>query len=133
MTARADHVRMSRGPLAVAALGVAVWLAVVAGAGAAGGDPIQFPTGWSHAEINVTQNGVSHTLIYDRGRVQSVSPGAVVLKERDGSVVSVPVSAATNVRVNGQPATLAQVKRRFQATTIRLDGGSATQLRAFSP
>jgi hypothetical protein len=76
---------------------------------------------------------VSHTLIYDRGRVQSVSPTAVVLKERDGSVVSVPVSAATNVRVNGQPATLAQVKRRYQATTIRVDGGSATQLRAFSP
>jgi len=124
-------VHMSRGPFAAAVAAVAVWLAVAAGAGAAGGDPIgQFPAGWSHAEINVTQNGASHTLIYDRGRVQSVSPTAIVLKERDGSVVTVPVSSATVVRVNGQPATLAQVKRRFQATTLRVDGGAATQLRA---
>jgi hypothetical protein len=130
MTAPGNHVGMSRGPLTVAGAALALWLVLVAGAGAAGGDPIQFPGGWSHAEINVTQNGVSHTLIYDRGRVQSVSPTAVVLKERDGSVVSVPVSSATSVRVNGQPATLAQVKRRMQATTIRVDGGTATQLRA---
>jgi hypothetical protein len=130
MTVRGNHVGMSRGPLAVAGAALAVWLVLVAGAGAAGGDPVQFPAGWSHAEINVTQNGVSHTLIYDRGRVQSVSPTTVVLKERDGSVVSVPVSPATSVRVNGQPATLSQVKRRMQATTIRVDGGAATQLRA---
>jgi hypothetical protein len=129
MTARADHVRMTRGRLLVVA--AVASLAVAAGAGAAGDDPIgRFPAGWSHAEINVTQNGVSHTLIYDRGRVQSVSPSAVVLKERDGSVVTVPVSSATVVRVNGQLATLAQVKKRYQATTLRVDGGAATQLRA---
>jgi hypothetical protein len=126
--------RMSRGPVVLALVAAAAALAIAAGAGAAGGDPIgRFPAGWSHAEINVTQNGVSHTLIYDRGRVQSVSPAVVVLKEVDGSVVSVPVSATTDVRVNGIPATLAQVKRRFQATTLRVDGGAATQLRAFRP
>jgi hypothetical protein len=126
--------RMSRGSLVLAVAAAAAALAVAAGAGAAGGDPIgRFPAGWSHAEINVTQNGVSHTLIYDRGRVQSVSSTAVVLKELDGSVVSVPVSATTDVRVNGSPATLAQVRRRYQATTLRVDGGAATQLRAFRP
>ena len=40
------------------------------------------------------------------------------------------VSPQTVVKVNGRPATLAQIKRRFQATTLRLDGGAATLVRA---
>jgi hypothetical protein len=126
--------RMSRGPVVLALVAAAAALAIAAGAGAAGGDPIgRFPAGWSHAEINVTQNGVSHTLIYDRGRVQSVSATNVVLRERDRSIVTIPVSAATKVRVDGQAASLADVQPGYLAMTLRVDGGAARQLRAFRP
>jgi hypothetical protein len=115
-------------------LATALVTAIVAAAGSAGAAVApaeQFPPGWSHAEINVTQAGTSHTLIYDRGRVQSVSPSAIVLRERDGSIVTIPVSPQTVVKVNGRPATLTQIKRRFQVTTLRIDGGAATLVRAF--
>ena len=122
---------MNRARTLFAAAVTIVVVAAVASAGAAGEPTEQFPPGWSHAEINVTQAGVSHTLIYDRGRVQSVSASELVLRERDSSVVTIPVSPQTIVKVNGRPATLAQVKRRFQAITLRIDGGAATLVRAF--
>lgn len=114
--------------ITAAATGLAV--AALGSAGAAGAPGETFPAGWSHAEINVTQGGVSHTLIYDRGRVQQVSPTELVIRERDNSVVMVPVSPQTVVKVNGRPATVAQIKKRFQATTLRVDGGAATLVRA---
>ena len=121
---------MNRWRTIITAAATTLVLAAVGSAGAAG-DPVErFPAGWSHAEINVTQAGVSHTLIYDRGRVQQVSPTALVIRERDNSIVTIPVSPQTVVKVNGRPATLTQIKKRFQATTLRIDGGAATLVRA---
>src|SRR5262245_4549781 len=111
---------MERWRTIITAAATAVAVAAVGSAGAAGDGGERFPAGWSHAEINVTQGGVSHTLIYDRGRVQQVTPTALVLRELDNSVVTIEVSPQTVVKVNGRPATLAQVKKRFQATTLRV-------------
>jgi hypothetical protein len=121
---------MERWRTVITAAATALAVAAVGSAGAAGDGGERFPAGWSHAEINVTQGGVSHTLIYDRGRVQQVSPSALVLRELDNSVVTIEVSPQTVVKVNGRPATLAQIKKRFQATTLRVDGGAATLVRA---
>jgi hypothetical protein len=109
-------------------------LALTVGGSAVAGGPIgSLPRGWSHAEINVTIKGQAHTLILDRGRVQSTSTSTLVLKERDGSVVTVPVSSTTKVRVNGQPGSLSDVQVGFLAVTVRVDGGAAKRVHAFDP
>jgi hypothetical protein len=108
--------------------------AALTGTAFAGGFQDQLPAGWSHAEINVTdKRGVSHTIILDRGRVQSVSAAAIVLRERDGSVVTVPVNPQTKVRVNGTAASLSGVRAGFRAFTFRVDGGAAKRVGAFAP
>jgi hypothetical protein len=116
-----------------AVFGACLTLAGVAAAAGGPGPIASLPPGWSHAEVNVTINGQPHTLIYDRGRVKSVSSSALVLKERDGSVVTIPVGAKTKVRVNGQPASLTDVQQGYFASTLRIDGGPARLVRAFAP
>lgn len=97
---------------------------VAAGAQAAPG----LPPGWSHAQINVTINGAPHTLVYDRGRIIAVGPSSVTLRERDGSVWTIDVSASTQITIDGQPGSLPQVRRLETATTMSIDGGPATKL-----
>ncbi len=86
------------------------------------------PPGWSHAEVNVVIKKVPHTLTYDRGRVAAVTASSVTLRERDGSLWTIPVTAATVVRIAGQPSSLAQVRRFETATAVRIDGGPAATL-----
>ena len=105
----------------------------VTAAALAGGPIDSLPRGWSHAEINVTVNGTPHTLIFDRGRVQSASASAIVLRERDRSVVTVPVNGRTRVWINGQPGSLSDVQPGFFAVTVRVDGGAAKKVRAVRP
>jgi hypothetical protein len=117
------------------------WLAVVlaaltlsglaGAAGAAGVPPFpRLPGTWSHAEINVTLNKKPHTLILDRGKVIKVSPTQLTLRERDGSTVVVPLSASAIVTVNGIDSTIYSLKRKMNATTMRIDGGPAVRIRA---
>jgi hypothetical protein len=66
-----------------------------------------------------------------RGVVQSVSARAVVLKELDGSSVSVPVDATTRVFVDGKPASLGAVKPGFLVVAKWVVGKVAQELQAF--
>jgi hypothetical protein len=86
------------------------------------------PPGWSHAEINVIVKGVPHTLVYDRGRVQAVSATSLTLRERDGSSQVINVSPSSQVTIDGQPASLTQVRRSEIAITLRIDGADATRV-----
>ncbi len=86
------------------------------------------PPGWSHAEVNVVIRRVPHTLSYDRGRVVSTTSSSVTIRERDGSLWTIPVASTTVIRIAGRPATIDQVKRLEQATTVRIDGGPAATL-----
>jgi hypothetical protein len=86
------------------------------------------PPGWSHAEVNVVIKRVPHTLTYDRGRVAAVTPSSVTLRERDGSLWTIPVTATTIVKIDGQPSSIAQVRRLETASTVRIDGGAAAAL-----
>lgn len=92
------------------------------------------PAGWSHAQINVTgPRGQPHTLIYDRGRVQSVTPTSVTLRERDGSIVTVQVAPNAVVVVDGRPGTLSQILPRFWVRTLGVDGLPARRVDGTSP
>lgn len=52
----------------------------------------------------------------ERGVVQSVSPGGLVLKTLDGSTVAVAVDERTRVLIDGKPASILDVRPGFVAT-----------------
>jgi hypothetical protein len=109
---------------------VAATLALAAAAAARLPGPGSLPAGWSHAEINVTIRRVPHTLIYDRGRLRTVSPSELTLRERDGSIATIPLAADTRVVVDGRPGSAADLRPGMVALTLRVDGGAARQVRA---
>ena len=87
----------------------------------------------SNAELNVMIDGTEHTIHIDRGTVQSVSSTQLVLKELDGSTVTVPVSADTKVMVNGQEASISSVETGYLALAIRDGDNPAKAVRAHDP
>ncbi len=126
VTGCGNSVRMTRLRLMLAVVGAA--LAAASSAFGVTG----LPPGWSHAEINVFINGQPHTLVLDRGRVRAVSPTGLVLRERDGSVVTIRLNARTKVRLDGIRTTIGAIQVRDQATTERIDGGAARSVHASS-
>ena len=71
---------------------VALDSAVVLACAASPASAIKLPKGWSHAQVNVVIKHRAHTLIYDRGVITRVAPGALTLKESDSSVVLIPIA-----------------------------------------
>jgi hypothetical protein len=67
----------------------------------------------------------------DRGIVQSVSGDALVLKALDGTTVTIAVDSSTRVLVNGQPATLADVRPGAVAAATHPGRGPARVIRVF--
>jgi hypothetical protein len=86
------------------------------------------PPGSWHATINVVIKGQPHTLVYDRGRVTAVGASSYTVKELDGSIVTIDVGPSTVIKIDGQPATLAQIKPLEQATDVSIDGGTAARV-----
>jgi len=91
------------------------------------------PADWSHAEVNVLVKGKPHTLIYDRGKVQAVTGSDLTLRERDGSVVTIPVAPNATVKVNGRTAALTDVRVGGTGQTKRVDGGPAVLVQVTQP
>jgi hypothetical protein len=87
--------------------------------------PPNLPAGWSHASINVVVRHVPHTFTYDHGRVAAVSPTSLMLREPDGSIVTIGIDSTTIVRIAGRLASIEQVRRLDTATTVTVDGGPA--------
>ena len=102
-------------------------LAPAAGAVAVPGQP-GLPPGWSHADINVVVRHVPHTLSYDQGRVQAVTPTSLTLRELDGSVVTIAVSSATRVVIDGRVASIAAVRPLENAIAVSIDGAPAAKV-----
>lgn len=73
----------------------------------------------SNADLHLVIAGAVHHVRVDRGTVVSVSDAQVVIKELDGVVATVPVSADTRVSVDRAPATLADVKPGMVAFAVR--------------
>jgi hypothetical protein len=67
----------------------------------------------------------------DHGIVQSVTPTVLVLRGLDGIDVDVPLGPRTRFRLNGLPATLAEVQPGFVAETVRYGARAAVRVRAF--
>jgi hypothetical protein len=115
-----------------------VWKSTVAAslaslALAAAGSASDLPAGWTHAEINYSANHVPHTLVLDRGKVITVSPSSLTIREADGSSVQVPLAPDTQVVVDGRPGQATEIRRGATATTQRIDGGAARLVRVHVP
>ncbi len=67
----------------------------------------------------------------DRGVVQRVAEGRLVLRALDGSVVTVAVGRRTRVFLNGTRAPLRSVEPGFVAVVTRAQNGPARTVRAF--
>jgi hypothetical protein len=67
------------------------------------------------------------------GIVQSATAGAVVVKELDGSTVSVPVGPSTHVFVDGLRATVSGIQPGFVASATWKAGKAADELLVFDP
>ena len=85
------------------------------------------------AALAATSAAAASDRVVERGIVQSVGPGAVVLRALDGTDITVPVGSATRVRLNGRAATLAAVTPGLVAEAVRVGSGTAVALRAFGP
>jgi hypothetical protein len=117
----------------LAAAATAAALAASASAAGPFGPVSSLPAGWSHAQINVVIHRQPHTLTYDRGRVVSVTPTLLILREPDGSLAQITVSPSTQVTIAGQPASLAEIRRGEQAITVSVDGAAAAAVRVRIP
>jgi hypothetical protein len=109
-------------------LAISALAAFVLAAGAAAirlPPPPNLPAGWSHATVNVVIRHVPHTFTYDHGRVAAVSPTSLTLREPDGSIVTIGIDPSTVVRIAGSLASIAEVRRLDEATTVTVDGGPA--------
>lgn len=69
--------------------------------------------------------------VVERGIVQSVAPGGVVLRALDGTELTVPLAADTRYHVNGRPATIAEIRPGFVAEVVTSGSGAAIVVRAF--
>jgi hypothetical protein len=68
----------------------------------------------------------------ERGIVQSVSRTAIVLKELDGSTLTIRVDAKTRVFLDGKRASLLDVHPGFVAV-VKRERNRAREIRAFDP
>ena len=82
------------------------------------------------ADVLVKDGGALHLYRVDRGLIRSKANGSLVLRERDGSLVTVAVAPGASITVHGQPAPYAALRKGMVATVIRDGDAPATEVRA---
>jgi hypothetical protein len=81
------------------------------------------------AEIGLkSADGVLHDYLLDRGRIKQVAPYTLTLREADRTIVTINVSATARVKLNGKPASFAQLRKGMMATTMRDGDKPADQI-----
>jgi hypothetical protein len=120
-------------------LAILIATLVVSGAGVAAGSPGKgktppppFPTiagVWSHDERNVLIKGKWHTMILDHGRITKSTAGQLTLREPDGTVATILLSAKTKVVPIRFASTPPAFRRGLWAITMRIDDGAAVRVR----
>ena len=69
----------------------------------------------------------------DRGTIRGVSGSSVTLRERDGLVYRIPVSAATKVMLNGHSSSFSALRPGMEATATQRGAEPAQRLEAIQP
>jgi hypothetical protein len=89
-----------------------------------------FGPGLIRAEAIVKDSAGVHDYRIDRGRVRAVlrPAQALVLREADGTIATIPVAPDARIELGNRVVTFAAVRRGMQATTLREGGGPATRV-----
>jgi hypothetical protein len=72
------------------------------------------------AEVILQDGGGVYDYRVDRGRLRNVSGDTLSLLERDGTLVTIPVSPTAEIFVRGQRVRIAALRRNMLVTTVRL-------------
>jgi hypothetical protein len=81
------------------------------------------------AEIALkSPDNVLHDFLLDHGRLKQVNGANLIIREADGTVVTVSTSTFARVKVNGKPASYAQLRKGMMATTMRDGDKPAEQI-----
>jgi len=115
--------------LSVLVLNASLWLAsgILAGPLAGIGDYFFGPK-LVRAEV-VMYDGTLQDWRIDRGRIRSTAGRALTLRERDGTVVTIPVAPDAQIDLNGRPVAFERLRNGMQATTIRLGDAAASTVK----
>jgi hypothetical protein len=122
-----------RGKLLAALLGAALATAVLVPTSL--GESIAeslFGPGFVRAEVIVKRGGLLHSYRLDRGRIRSFDRTALVLREADGTLVTVPISPTTRFHLGGVRVRYAAIRNGMIATTRR-DGDTPAQQVVLTP
>ena len=81
------------------------------------------------ADVVVNQDGIRQYRL-DQGRILRKQGGSLLLREADGTVVTVPVAPNADVVLpSGRHTTPAALRRSQRVITIREGGGAAVEVR----
>ncbi|MDQ3162663.1 MAG: hypothetical protein M3Q92_07490 [Actinomycetota bacterium] len=122
--------KLSKALWAVAALlvvNVVLLLAAPALALTRGLEDLFFGPKLVRAEVILQDAAGLHDYRIDRGRIRNLADGSLTLLERDGTVVSIPVSPTAEVLFKGRRVPLGALRRGMIATTVR-EGDAAAHV-----
>jgi len=115
-------------------LNATLWLATSGLGGAL--DAVQnqlFGSNMVRAEVVVQESDGPHDIRVDRGKIVSVSSGALTLKEKDGSVVTLSVSPAVSVQLNGITRQIRALRPGYRVQwALRDSDGPVSRIVAFT-
>ena len=81
------------------------------------------------AEVLVNDAGVLHDYRIDRGVIRAKAPGSLTLRERDGSLQTIAISANASITSGGRPVPFSLLRRGMTATVIRDGDAPAIEVR----
>jgi hypothetical protein len=115
-------------------LNASLWLATSGLGGAL--DAVQnqlFGSSMVRAEVVVQEPDGLHDIRVDRGKIVSVSGSSLTLKEKDASVVTLSVSPAVSVQLNGVTRQMRALRPGYRVQWALRDGdGPVTRIVAFT-
>jgi hypothetical protein len=82
------------------------------------------------AEVVVMDGGALHEFRLDRGKIRETAPGSLTLRERDGTLVTLPVAGDATITFNGRFTSLDRLRRGMTAVTVREGDGPVIEVRA---
>jgi hypothetical protein len=86
-----------------------------------------------HGHSPVKGGTTTTTPVSVQGVVQAVSPSVVMVRQLDGSSVSIAIDRGTKVTINGHPANINAVKPGFVLVSTVKPGQPASSLRFLRP
>jgi hypothetical protein len=82
------------------------------------------------AEVLIKDETGLHDYRVDRGVIRAKAPGSLTLRERDGTLATLPVASDAAVTINGRFASFPQLRRGMVATVIREGDQPVSEVRA---